>query len=84
MVWKVRARPGARHLVAGRLGQVDVAELDAAGAELVDAGDQVHHRGLAGTVGTDQAGDLAAGDFHVERGHGLQAAEALAHPLENQ
>ena len=44
----------------------------------IDAGHEIDQRGLAGTVGTDQAADLARVDAQVTLVGGLQGAEALA------
>ena len=48
---------------------------DGAAGGLVNIGQQVEHRGLTGTVGADQAGDLVAADHQVEAIHGGQAAK---------
>ena len=45
---------------------------------LVDLGQKVEDRGLAGAVGTDEARDLGAAEGEVEVLHGLQAAEGDA------
>ena len=47
------------------------------GVRLVDAGDQVEERRLAGAVRADHADDLALVDVEVELGDDLQAAEGL-------
>ena len=44
----------------------------------VHAGQQVEHRGLAGTVGADQTDEFAFVDGHVEVGYGLQTTEGDA------
>ena len=56
------------------LGIVPVDEHGAAGG-LIHLGQQIEHGGLAGAVGTDQAGDLRTPDGEVEIIHGLEAAE---------
>ena len=51
------------------------AKTDLAVVRLVDAGDQVEERRLAGAVRADHADDLALVDVQVEVGHDLEAAE---------
>jgi hypothetical protein len=53
------------------------AELDHAAGRVVDAGNDVEERRLAGTVRTDQAHDRVLGDREVDAAHGDEAAEAL-------
>ena len=55
------------------------AELEAAGVGRVEAGQHVEEGGLAGSVGADQAVDLAALDRDADVRQRLQAAEALGH-----
>ena len=66
------------------LGDVAAFEHDAAGVGLVEAGDHVQQRGLAGAVGADDGEDAAA--WHVERHvlHGGDAAETLGHALDHK
>ncbi|CCY06109.1 putative uncharacterized protein [Eggerthella sp. CAG:1427] len=48
---------------------------DAAPGGLIDAGEEVKDRGLPGSVGADQSGDLRAADGESEVIHGGQTAE---------
>jgi hypothetical protein len=65
------------HFVHGR-GLVGLAcQLKSAAVGRVQAGDHVEKRGLACTVGADQAIDLTALDGHAHIGQGLQATKAL-------
>jgi hypothetical protein len=48
------------------------------------AGDDVHHRGLAGTVGADDAAQLAGRDVQVQAVDGLEAVEAHVHVFQVQ
>ena len=45
-----------------------------------DAGDHAQRRGLAGTIGSEKAEQLAAGHFEVDRVHRGEAAVALGEP----
>ena len=55
---------------------------DAAFGRLVEAGDAVEHRGLAGAVRTDQRGDLAMAGDEGQVVHGDQPAEAHGEMLD--
>src|SRR5690606_22064399 len=48
------------------------------------AGDDVHHRGLAGAVGADDATQLAGRDVKLKAVDGLEAVEADVHVLQIQ
>ena len=58
-VWNVRAMPRLRDLVRLEADDAALAEQDLAVVGLVDAGDQVEERRLAGAVRADHADDLA-------------------------
>ena len=66
---------GTRDPPGGRAGQVLIAELHRAGIGAVEAADHVEHRGLAGAVRPDQAGDLAGLRVEAHAGRGADAAE---------
>ena len=53
-----------------------VAQADAAGMRLVEAGDAVEHRGLAGAVRADQRRDLALARLEGQIIDGEETAEA--------
>ncbi len=77
---------GARHAVAGDLARglpVDplAEEEHLAACHAQHARDQVEGRGLAGTVGPDQADDLAGADLEADVIDRHQAAELLADGL---
>ncbi len=61
-----------------------VLQRDASFARLVEAGDAVEHRGLAGAVRPDQRGDGAALGLEGQILHGDQAAEAHGQMLQPQ
>ena len=73
-----RARHAERRDLARRPAR-DVAALehDAAGIRLVEAGDHVEQRGLAGAVGADDREDAALGDVDRHAVDGGDAAEVL-------
>jgi hypothetical protein len=71
---RARAQPGDRLAV----------ENDAAGARRVDPGDQVEHRRLARTVGSDHRDDRTGFDRKIEPVDGDEPAEALGHAFERQ
>ena len=90
MFWKVRATLASRVIrkvgagaPAGRPRPLRVASsvIDALG-RLVEAGDAVEHGGLAGAVGADQRGDVAAPGLEGEVVDGDQAAEAHGQVLD--
>src|SRR4029450_8157087 len=60
-------------------GDLVAVEDDHAPGRLVDAGDHVEERRLAGAVRADQADDRALGDGEVYAGDGDEPAELLAH-----
>ena len=60
--WKVRAMPPARRLVGRMRGARLALEGDAALLRLIEAVDDVEHRGLAGAVRADDGADLALAD----------------------
>ncbi len=59
MFWNVRASPSAAILCGGRPVTSRVAEAHPPDGRLVQAGEHVEERGLAGAVGADQADDRA-------------------------
>jgi hypothetical protein len=61
-----------------------MAERDLAFGGLVEAGDAVEHRGLAGAVGADQRGDLVGVGFEGEIRDGGKAAETHRHVLDRE
>ena len=69
----------ARHLVGGHAATASVpSKLHVAAVRLVEAGEQVEQRRLAGTVRADQRGDRAARDLEVLDVDGGEAAERAA------
>ena len=64
------------NLVRRALQDADAVHQDVAGARLVEPGEAVEERGLAGAVGPDQAEDLAV--VHV-KGHAVQCDDAAEH-----
>src|SRR5690606_35094751 len=65
------------------LQQVDgLAEVDRAAVTGRLAGDDIHQRGLAGAVGTDQAAQFAVVDVEVEVVQGAEAVEADRKPFD--
>ena len=78
-----RARDPARgDLVRLEAEQRLALEPDVAGVGLVDAGDEVEERRLAGAVRPDHADDLALVDVQVELVDAREPAEALRDALE--
>ena len=61
---------------SNRPGRIGRGAGDAAFGRLVEAGDAVEHRGLAGAVRADQRGDVAAPGLEGQVADGDQAAEA--------
>ena len=61
-----------------------VAQRDAALGRLVEAGDAVEDRGLAGAVRADEGGDVAAADVEGEIVDGDEAAEAHGQVLDRR
>ena len=76
--------PLARDQCGSRPGDALAREDDVALRRLVDAGDEVEERRLAGAVRADHADDLALVDVEVEPGDDLQAAERHRHLPELQ
>jgi hypothetical protein len=70
-----------RERVRRLAGEVLAAEGDRAVGRLVDPGEHVEERRLAGPVGADQADDRACRDEEVHVVDGDEAAELLAHLL---
>src|SRR5208282_735405 len=71
---------GARDALLGRLARAHLAvrapqEGHAAGLRPVDAVDDVEHRALAGAIGADNGGDLAAIDVEADTGYRPHPAE---------
>ena len=69
---------GTNHLIGLLAVHVFAIQPEIALGGLVHAGQQVEHRGLAGTVGADQTDEFAFVDGHVEVGYGLQTTEGDA------
>ena len=59
-------------------GQVLTIEVEVAGSRLVNTGDHIEHRGLAGAIRTNKAIKLFFLDLQIEILHSLQAAEGDA------
>ena len=68
-----------RDLVRPRAGDVRAVELDLAQRRLVEAGEHVEERRLAGAVGPDDRDDRALGDLEGDVVDGDEAAEDLRH-----
>jgi hypothetical protein len=81
MFWKVRAIPAATVSWVRRPFMSSAVEVYLALGGLVDAGEQVEHRGLSGTVGAYEAHKLAGANFHIEVADGLKSAEGYAQML---
>ena len=77
-LWNVRAMPRRVILYGSQAGDALAGEADVAVGRLVDAGDHVEDRGLAGAVGADHADDLALVDAEVELGQGLAGRRTRA------
>ena len=73
--WKVRAMPEPGPPVRRQPADVAAVEDDPAARRLLQAGDDVERRGLAGAVGTDQPGDVAGVRRDVGRADRLHPAE---------
>ena len=80
MFWNVRPMPRCGDRVRRLAGDVVAVEDDPAGGRLVDAGEHVEERRLAGAVRADQADDRAARDREVDVVDGDEPAELLAQP----
>ena len=74
--WKVRPMPISAILCGGRVRMLGAFHQDVAGRRLVEPGQAIEQRGLAGAVRSDQAEDLAL--VHVE-GHAVQRDDAAEH-----
>ena len=70
--------PLGGELVARRVARRLAVERDHAGVGLVEPGEQVEQRGLAGAVGADQGGDRAALHLQAVDVDGTDAAERAA------
>src|ERR1700731_2640501 len=71
-----------RDLVRGKAGHVFAQKNDIARGRAFDAHDRLHRGRLAGTVGADQAEDLAGAQIEVEVLDGGEPAEALGKPAD--
>ena len=78
MFWKVRPTPSSTTRCGGRPDDLRPVEDDRARIRMVDAGDLVEERRLAGAVGADQGDDRAARDREVDVVRRDEAAELLA------
>src|SRR3546814_20860460 len=67
---------GAGDPVRRQRGDIGAVEQQPALGRVVDAADQVEHRGLAGAIRPDDGEDLAAGDVETDPVDGADAAEA--------
>jgi hypothetical protein len=83
--WKVRTIPCGRPCGPDAL-EVDLAlELERAPIrDLVEARDEVEEGGLAGTVGTDEAGDETALDLQMIDIDCNQPSKSLAHVVDDE
>ena len=81
MFWNVRPMPRCVNACGGLPGHVLAREDHAARGRLVDAGEHVEERRLAGAVRPDQADDRALRHREVDVVDGDEAAELLAEPL---
>jgi hypothetical protein len=59
------------------VGDVALAEVDGAAADLLEAGEQAQQGGLAAAARADEHGEAAGGDEHVDAAEHLGGAEAL-------
>ena len=84
MFWKVRPMPRDGDRVRRLAGDVLAEEHDRPGRRLVDAGEHVEERRLAGAVRPDQRDHLAARHGEVDVVHRDEAAELLAHVLRDE
>src|SRR5690606_35767621 len=74
---ELAADAGLGNFHLAHAGQVELfAEVGHAGVRAGLAGDHVHHRGLAGAVGADDAAQLADTDVQSQVGQRLEAIEA--------
>src|SRR5579863_8457512 len=64
------------HAITAEVLQRTALKLDVAFTEAVEAADAIEQRGLAGTVRTDQAADLAIADIERHAAQGDDAAKA--------
>ena len=81
--WKVRTTPSRATWCGDELAQRPAVEGPGAGVGLVEAGQQVEQRGLAGAVRADQAGDAAALDLQVVDRHGGETAEGAGDAVDD-
>src|SRR5262245_45292875 len=83
----VLERPGDA-LTGGEIGSHVVAPLalerDSAFLRVIEAVDNVEHRGLAGAVGTDDGADLALADVEGNIAQGTHAAKGKRHVLDSE
>src|SRR5262249_38305770 len=80
-----RTRDAAqRRLVGPHRRARPALEGDAAPLRLIEAVDDVEHRGLARTVRADNGADLAFTDVERDAGHRLDAAEGERHVLDRK
>ena len=75
MFWKVRPEPCGRALMRRHVGDIGAVEHHPARGRLVEAGQHVQRRGLAGAVRPDQRMNAAASDRDIDIVDGLEAAE---------
>ena len=81
----VDGRDPERHRFVGPRDRDGVAlEQDLPGVGVVDSGDHLHERGLAGAVVADERHDLARSNAEVHTLESLHGPEALADVLEGE
>ena len=74
----------AADLERARADDLLALEMDRAGIGRKLAGDEMKHRGFAGAVRPDQAGDAAGRDIEGEVAHGDEAAERFSKTMDAQ
>ena len=82
----LRDEADAQALRGGRRRDGDLVAEELKGARIgtQDAGEDLAERGLARTVGPDEAVTLGGADSHIDAAQGLGAAEALAHAADSE
>src|SRR6185503_10262583 len=76
------AQAASHDLVRRQTGDGRVVEGDRAAVARQEPADHVEERGLAGSVGADESGDLAPGDLDADVRQCGEAAKALADVLD--
>src|SRR5690606_11682971 len=83
-VLKRSSQPHLRNFVRLQPCELMPHEVGSAHFRLIEAGEHVEERGLAGTVGTDQAVDVALADAEAHVRQGLQTTESFADAVHHQ